>query len=156
MSRLGSSAPANLEILVVLLKEQEFGLRTHSIREIRGWAPVTPMPNSPSEVLGISNLRGTAIPIIDLSTKLGMGRVSVSERSAIVVVELNDMIVGLLVDGVSGMMTQPVAALQPLPPAAATYTDYSDGIIPHENALICYLNLEKIFPKEMAAAEYEF
>ena len=144
-----------LELLVVLLKDRQFGLRTHSIREIRGWAPVTPMPGSPPEILGISNLRGTAIPIVDLSIKLGMGPVAVTVRSAIVVIELGHLIIGLLVDGVSGMMSQPAAALQPVPPATAAYRDYADGILPHDQALICFLNMEKLFAESQDDFAFE-
>lgn len=142
-----------LELLVVELGGQAYGLRTQSIREIRGWSPVTPMPNAPPEMLGIGNLRGTAIPIIDLSVKLGMGAVTVAERSAIVVVALGDMLVGLLVDGVTGMMTVPGDALQPMPSAAALYSRAAEGIIPAGETLICFLNLEELFADSLASVE---
>lgn len=145
MSDAKASGSGPLELLVVILKGQEFGIRTHAIREIRGWTPVTPMPRAPAEMLGISNLRGTAIPIIDLSVKLGMPAVEVTERSAIVVAEINGAIVGLLVDGVSGMMSVPADALQPVPAATSVYARYADGIIPTETALICFLNLSQLF-----------
>jgi len=87
---------AYLEIVSFHLGEQEFCIDIMAIREIRGWAPVTPIPHSPYEVLGVMNLRGTVIPIVDLAVKLGMPAAQATERSAVVVTEVNGMTVGLL------------------------------------------------------------
>lgn len=65
-----------LEIIAFRLHDQEFCVKTTTIREIRGWAPSTPIPHAPPEVIGVMNLRGTVIPIIDLAHKLGMNRPS--------------------------------------------------------------------------------
>ena len=87
-----------LEIIAFRLHEQEFCVKTTTIREIRGWAPSTPIPHSPPDVIGVMNLRGTVIPIIDLAHKLGMKSTEANERSAIVVAEVHSMVVGLVVD----------------------------------------------------------
>lgn len=134
-----------LEILVIKLHGQEFCVRTTSIREIRGWTPVTPLPHAPYDVLGITNLRGSVIPIIDLSVKLGMAQTEATERSAIVVAEVNDLIIGLLVDGVSDIVTVPANILQPMPNATGVSADYSDGIIAQGASMICFLNLDRMF-----------
>src|ERR1700733_5858443 len=73
-----------LEIIAFRLHDQEFCVRTTTIREIRGWGPATPIPHAPSDVIGVMNLRGTVIPIIDLANKLGMRSTEPNERSAIV------------------------------------------------------------------------
>ena len=59
-----------LEIIAFRLNGQEFCVMTTAIREIRGWSPSTPMPHSPPEVLGVMNLRGSVIPVIDLARRL--------------------------------------------------------------------------------------
>lgn len=134
-----------LEIIAFRLHSQEFCVRTTSIREIRGWAPVTPLPHAPYEVIGVMNLRGTVIPIVDLAVKLGMPNTEVNERSAIVVADIKGMTVGLLVDRVSDIMTIPGNRLQPVPIAAGSSTAFSDGIIAHDTGMICFLNLERMF-----------
>ena len=68
----GTFGHETLEIIAFRLHDQEFCVKTTTIREIRGWAPSTPIPHSPADVLGVMNLRGTVIPIIDLAHKLGM------------------------------------------------------------------------------------
>jgi purine-binding chemotaxis protein CheW len=135
-----------LEIIAFMLGDQQFCVRTTSIREIRGWAPVTPLPHTPPEVAGVMNLRGTVIPIVDLSIKLGMPAKSATERSAIVVTTVKGRTIGLMVDRVSDILTVSVSELQPVPPAAGiAATGYAEGILTHDKQLICFLNLEAIF-----------
>ncbi|HBF28091.1 chemotaxis protein CheW [Rhizobium sp.] len=140
-----------LEIIAFRLHEQEFCVKTTSIREIRGWAPVTPIPHAPYEVIGVMNLRGTVIPIVDLAVKLGMAGTEANERSAIVVTDVNGMTIGLLVDGVSDILTVPLDRLQPLPQATGPSSSFSDGIIAQGQTMICFLNLERMFGDDDAA-----
>ncbi|WFS03466.1 chemotaxis protein CheW [Rhizobium tumorigenes] len=143
-----SANPAFLEILAFRLHGQEFCVRTTSIREIRGWAPVTPLPQAPDEVVGVINLRGTVIPIVDLAIKLGMDGTQANERSAIVVAEVSNGVVGLLVDAVSDILTVPADLLQPVPPATDIGADYSDGIIVQGADMVCFLNLDRMFVRD--------
>jgi purine-binding chemotaxis protein CheW len=135
-----------LEILAFRLGEQEFCVKTTAIREIRGWGPATPIPHAPADVVGVMNLRGTVIPIIDLALKLGMKTTVATERSAIVVAEINGTALGLVVDSVSDILTVDASLLQPVPNMNVPGgTSYSDGIIAQQNSMICFLNLERIF-----------
>lgn len=142
-----------LEIIAFRLNGQEFCVMTTTIREIRGWSPSTPLPHSPIEVLGIMNLRGSVIPIIDLSRKLGMPATKPNERSAIVVADVHSTVIGLLVDQVSDILSVRGEQIQPLPEVAASFDrGFSDGIITHDHGMICFLNLARMFkPGEMNA-----
>jgi purine-binding chemotaxis protein CheW len=71
------------EIIAFRLHDQEFCVRTTTIREIRGWGPATPVPHTPLDVMGVMNLRGSVIPIIDLAKKLGMKSAEPNERSVL-------------------------------------------------------------------------
>lgn len=129
-----------------MLHEQQFCVRTTSIREIRGWAPVTPLPHTPAEVLGVTNLRGAVIPIVDLAVKLGMTAARVSERSAIVVTSVQGRTIGLMVDRVSDILTVAAVDLQPIPLAAGlAAAGFAEGIFARDKDMICVLNLEAIF-----------
>jgi purine-binding chemotaxis protein CheW len=140
-----------LEIIAFRLHDQEFCVKTTTIREIRGWAPSTPIPHSPPEVIGVMNLRGSVIPIIDLAYKLGMRSTEANERSAIVVAEVHSMVIGMLVDRVSDILTVAGNQIQPVPEITASFDkSFSEGIIANENGMICFLNLAKMFrEKEM-------
>ena len=86
---------------------------TTTIREIRGWAPSTPIPHAPSHVLGVMNLRESVIPIVDLSSRLVMGRTVPNDRSAIVVADVHTIVLGLRVDEVWDILTVRVARYSP-------------------------------------------
>ena len=141
-----------LEILAFRLNDQEFCVRTIAIREIRGWGASTPIPHAPADVVGVMNLRGTVIPIVDLALKLGMRSTTPTERSAIVVAEINGVAMGLVVDSVSDILTIDAALLQPVPDMNVPGgTSYSDGIIAQQDGMICFLNLERMFEPEGGA-----
>jgi purine-binding chemotaxis protein CheW len=142
-----------LEIIAFHLHDQEFCVKTTTIREIRGWAPSTPIPHSPKDVVGVMNLRGTVIPIIDLAYKLGMQSTAANERSAIVVTEVKNMIIGMLVDKVSDILTIKSSDVQPAPEITTSFDKaFTDGIIARENGMICFLNLAKMFQDQEALA----
>lgn len=142
-----------IEIIAFRLHDQEFCVKTTTIREIRGWAPSTPIPHAPKEVIGVMNLRGTVIPIIDLAYKLGMPGTAANERSAIVVTEVKSMIIGMLVDRVSDILTIKSSEVQPAPEITTSFDkSFTDGIIARENGMICFLNLAKMFQDQEAVA----
>lgn len=137
---------ATFEIIAFRLHDQEFCVRTRTIREIRGWGPATPIPHAPADVIGVMNLRGTVMPIIDLANKLGMKSTEPNERSAIVVAEVHGMAMGLVVDRVSDILTIAENLLQPVPEISMSHgMRYADGIIAQPDGMICFLNLERMF-----------
>ncbi|RUM20410.1 purine-binding chemotaxis protein CheW [Rhizobium vallis] len=106
----------------------------------------SPVPHAPSDVLGVMNLRGSVIPIVDLARKLGMTVTAPNERSAIVVAEVHGTVLGLLVDQVSDILTVRGDQIQPVPEMATSFDrGFTDGIITHENGMICFLNLARMF-----------
>lgn len=136
----------NIDIIAFRLRDQEFCVKTTTIREIRGWAPSTPIPHAPPEVVGVMNLRGSIIPIIDLAYKLGMPGTEADQRSAIVVAEVHRMVIGLLVDRVSDILTVAASQINPVPQVAASASsNYAEGIITHGDSMICFLNLSRMF-----------
>ncbi|MGF0538124.1 chemotaxis protein CheW [Agrobacterium sp. ES01] len=146
---------ATLDIIAFTLGQQSFCIETTSVREIRGWALSTPMPHSSPEVLGVINLRGTVIPTIDLSRKLGMAAGITSERSAIVVVEVFGKPIGLQVEQVTDMISVTIDQLQPTPDLISSFErSYCEGVITHQSGMICFLNLQRMFAEgleELAA-----
>lgn len=149
----GANNGKMLEIIAFRLHSQQFCVRTTSIREIRGWGPATPLPHTSPDVLGVMNLRGIVIPIIDLARRLGMAKTAPNERSAIVVAEVHEMVIGLLVDGVSDILTVGEDLLQPVPEVSmSSAASYADGIITHQNAMICFLNLDRMFKQSETAS----
>lgn len=151
--QMSVGAGVMLEIIAFRLRDQEFCVRTTTIREIRGWGPATPVPHAPADVIGVMNLRGMVIPIIDLANKLGMKSTELNERSAIVVAEVHGVAIGLVVDRVSDILTISESLLQPVPEISMPPgMRYADGIIAQPEGMICFLNLERMFGKVEASA----
>lgn len=94
--------------LTFQLDEQEYGIGILQVKEINGLMEVTSVPRTPDFVKGVINLRGKVIPVIDLRLKFGMDEIESTERTCIIVVELNSkdgkVQMGLIVDAVSEVL----------------------------------------------------
>ena len=110
----------DVELLSFRIGEQEYCVDIMSVREIRGWTRATPLPYSPPHVKGVINLRGTVLPVVDLSVRLGMDPIDGVEQNVIVVVSVGNTTAGLLVDAVSDILTVPQDEMQPPPKSAPT------------------------------------
>ena len=105
---------SNFQIIIFRLcneeenKHENYGIPIDKVREIRPLESITVIPNSPSYVKGVMNLRGTIIPIIDLKKKLGFSKThSINSEMMILVVEIDSKLVGLLADGVDQVIKIP-------------------------------------------------
>lgn len=149
-----SASGTELEIISFYLGEQIFSVNIMSVREIRGWAPATPLAHSPSHVLGVINLRGTVIPVIDMALRLGLEAIVPTERSAIIVAEVREQLVGLLVENVSDMITVSTTQMQTVPEVGATAVQLmTTAIIALEKQMISHLDLDIVLHEitELAA-----
>ncbi|RUP10682.1 chemotaxis protein CheW [Hyphomicrobium sp.] len=136
-----------LEVLAFRTGNQDFGVEVVSVREIRGWTPATPLPHAPDFLRGVINLRGIVLPIVDLAVRLGFPQSEPTARHAIIVTQLKEQIVGLLVDGVSDILTIELEKIQPTPDLASNLArSYVRGVIPIEGRMIGLLDLGAVLP----------
>lgn len=109
--------------LTFTLGAEEYGVEVRRVREIVGMLPVTMVPNMPGHVMGVINLRGKVIPLIDLRRKLGLAAAEPNDRTCIVVVVLGpNAVLGLVVDAVSEVLTVRPADLDDTPDLASQST----------------------------------
>ena len=87
------------------LDEEVFGLEIRYVTEIIGMQPITKIPEVAEHIKGIINLRGKIIPVIDMRLKFAKEPISYNDRTCIVVVDTEDMVVGLIVDKVSEVLS---------------------------------------------------
>ncbi|KGM47718.1 chemotaxis protein CheW [Pseudooceanicola atlanticus] len=113
MNELASTQ--GLELLTFRVADQEYSLDIMSVREIRGWTRTTPMPHAPDYMRGVINLRGTVLPVMDLARRLNLPSRETTDRNVIIVVKLNGILTGLLVDAVSDIVAMSEDDLQPPP-----------------------------------------
>ena len=102
-----------------------FGIDVSAVREIRGWQQTTPLPNSAEHVLGVINLRGAIVPVIDLRRRLGLGPTELTRSSVVIVTDLGDRLIGVLADAVSDIVDVTETELQ----AAPAIQDNGDEIV---------------------------
>jgi purine-binding chemotaxis protein CheW len=154
MKETTSNRPAKVsELIAFNIGEQQFCLSTAAVREIRGWTAVTPLPHAPPFVLGVVNLRGVVLPIVDLAVRLGFPPSQPTARHAIIVAEVGNQVAGLLVDGVSDIFTADDAQIQPTPEIAAeTANLYLRGVIAMDGRLIGVIDIVNLLPATELAA----
>lgn len=142
------------KMLAMRVGEQELCIDVMMVREIRGWSPATPMPRTPPHVVGMVNLRGAVIPVIDLAARLGFTPSQAGVRHVIVVTEVGNQLIGFLVDGVTDTIEVTADQIQPTPDAASERAKaFVGGIVVRENRLIALLTLNELLtlPESVAA-----
>jgi purine-binding chemotaxis protein CheW len=107
-------APATQQLVMFSLADEDYGIAITRVQEIIHYEAPRPMPGSAPEVVGVINLRGRLIPVVNLRTRLGIGGV-VPEDAKVVITELGDTSVGLVVDEVREVMTIDLASTEPPP-----------------------------------------
>ncbi len=139
-----------LELISFEIADQEFCIDIRSVREIRGWTATTPVPQTPGYILGVINLRGSVIPVLDLRNRLGLGDTVASSRHVIVVIQEEDRVAGLLVDGVQETFQVDPGLMQP-PPAMDSFASerFVDAILPLEGRMLSRLVVSSLFPKDL-------
>jgi len=146
------TSDGQLELISFRIADQEFCLDIMAVREIRGWAPATPLPHSPAYVRGVINLRGAVLPILDLKARLGLGACEPSARSVIIVVHAGTRLVGLLVDAVSEILAADLATVQPTPNVGCdTVGRFVRGIIAQEDRMISWIAIDDVMPNDELA-----
>ena len=144
---------ADIEVISFEIGGQEFCIDIRSVREIRGWTPVTPMPQTADFILGVIILRGGVIPVIDLRIRLGLGRTAPPERHVIVVIQWEERVVGLLVDAVQESFRAAAASLQAPPEVGGPDEGrFVDAILAHEGRMISRLMVSTMLPPRRADA----
>lgn len=148
-----SNVSAGHELIIVEICRQKFAIDIMSVREIRGWCASTRLPQSPAHVLGMINLRGQVLPVIDFSSRLGLGDSEPNTASVVIVAEIGDRLVGLLVDAVCDILTLGDGMLQPPPEVgSARVQEFVRGVITTNDEIITLLALDTVIPPGEALA----
>lgn len=141
------------QFLTFSLSDQEFGIEILRVQEIKNYSRVTPIPNSPANVKGVMNLRGTVIPIVDLRATLGMPNADYDKFTVIIVVNIESRVVGLVVDAVSDVMDVNQSDIE-VPPSLVNDAGASvvSGIAKSGDRLISILNIGKLVSVDATTA----
>ncbi len=153
-------APA--KFLSFELGTETYGIDIGQVQEVRSYERATPLPNAPAWLLGVTNLRGTIVPIIDLRTRLGMAA-PFDARTVTAVLTLSTRCVGLVVDAVSDVVTLAPESIKPAPALEAhgnVDASFIQGIASVDDRMLILVDITALLSAEdaggalsMAAAE---
>ncbi|MGV8075275.1 MAG: chemotaxis protein CheW [Syntrophobacteraceae bacterium] len=137
------------KFLTFSLAGEEYGIAILKVKEIIGMMPVTLVPQTPSFVKGVINLRGKVIPVVDLRLKFGMEAIPYTERTCIIVVETagsgNSMMMGIVVDSVSEVANIKKDDIEETPQFGAKLnTDYISGMAKTNSEVKILLDIDRV------------
>jgi purine-binding chemotaxis protein CheW len=143
---MSSAATAGrTEFISFAIGDDQYGVDIMSVREIKGWSDITPLPNQPEYVRGVLNLRGTMVPIIDLRCRFGQGLTEATPLHVMIIVQVDERLVGLLADRVLDIVAAEGGAIQPVPEIAQTSgARFLSGLMTIDGAMIALINLESL------------
>lgn len=138
-----------LQLVTFSIGSEEFGVDILKVIEIIRTMEITKVPKAPAFVEGVINLRGLVIPIIDLRRRFGLENKAGDADTRIIVIEINGMSVGFVVDSVSEVLRIPVNTVEPAPPVVAGMdSDYISGVGKLEDRLLILLDLDKLLSSD--------
>ena len=138
-----------LQLVTFNLGSEEFALDILLVQEINRRVEITKVPKTPEFVEGVINLRGKIVPVLDLRKRFGLVGHEFTAQSRIIVVNIDNRVLGLLVDSVSEVLQIPAQTIEPPPPLVAGIdAAYIKGIGKFEDRLLILLDLGKILSKK--------
>lgn len=132
------------KFLTFRLGDESYGVEIERVQEIKGYSTVTPLPNCPSYVRGVLNLRGVIVPVVDLRKRFGMVDVDYTNRNAIIVLVTQGRLAGLLVDDVSDVIDVPRGEVHAPPIGVGSAANFVRGLARVGDGLMIQVDVEKV------------
>ncbi|MBN1165063.1 MAG: purine-binding chemotaxis protein CheW [Candidatus Krumholzibacteriota bacterium] len=141
--------PGYLRFVSFYLDDEWYGQDIQYIQEVNKVQNIAEVPGSPEFILGVINLRGNVIPVMDIRARLGLPTKEITKKSRVIVVELDGSQLGLLVDGVHHVLEIPHDELSHPPDVAMTDRNkFIQGIGQVDDKLMFFIDIKKIFQEE--------
>jgi len=152
MSAVAAAAPAvgahasGAEYLTFRLGAEEYGIDILRVQEIRSYEPPTRIANAPSHMLGVVNLRGVIVPVVDLRIKLGCASVEYNGLTVVIVLNVKGRVVGVVVDSVSDVLELPREQIRPAPEMTSSTVDtaFITGIASVGERMLILMDIEAL------------
>lgn len=137
------------QYLTFIMSGEEYGVDILAVQEIRGWEEPTTIPNAPSYIRGVINLRGTIVPIMDLRMRFGLRRVEYTQTTVVIILKFDgshgERVMGIVVDAVSDVYT--ISEGDTRKPPELTEDDNSDfikGLVNVNEKMVILLDVEEL------------
>ena len=133
------------EFLAFTLGSEEYGIDILKVQEIRGYGAVTRIANVPEYIKGVINLRGIIIPIVDMRIKFKLGEPTYDQFTVVIILNLNNRVLGMVVDSVSDVTTLTAEQVKPAPDMRGSFnTDYIIGLGTIEERMLILVDIAKL------------
>lgn len=144
------------QYLTFMLGNEEYGVEILRVQGIQGWDSATPIPNAPDYVLGVTNLRGSVVPIIDLRRRFDLVNRDFTPTTVVIVVRvespIQDRTVGMVVDGVSEVYSVAADDIQPAPEFGGDIdTEFIKGLSTVDDRMLILLEIDKLLNESVVS-----
>ncbi|MBS4189252.1 purine-binding chemotaxis protein CheW [Bacillus sp. FJAT-49705] len=140
---------SEIKLIVFQLNTKEYAIPVNQVRSIEKVEHITRVPHTDKFVKGVLNLRGVITPIIDLRSRFGLEESSYSDSTRVIIVGLNELEVGFIVDLANDVIDIPVNSIEPPPEVVGVKeAEYINGVAKVGKRLLILIDLEKILKIE--------
>ena len=144
-----ATTPGSQQVLTFVLGSETYGVDILRVQEIRGWSSVTKIPHAPPHVLGVLNLRGSIVPIVDMRMQFNLERAEYTAITVIIVLSVQSRAgrrdFGVVVDGVSDVVTVDQAQVKPAPDLGSrAATEHIRGLMPVSDRMVVLLDIDRL------------
>ena len=141
------------QYLTFTLGEEHYGVDILTVTEIRGWDSTTRLPNAPHYVLGVVNLRGVIVPILDLRLRFSLGQATYTPTTVVIILAIHDKqrdcTMGFVVDAVSDVINADSDSVKPYPDFAGSVAPrHIQGLVNVGTDVVTLLNVESLLTLE--------
>ena len=133
-----------LQLVVFCLEKEEYALPITKVQEINRLVPITRLPQTPSFMEGVINLRGRSIPVVDIRKRFELALTPYSDDTRIMVVDINGQTVGIIVDAVHEVIRLTSDSVEPPPPTFILDVQYIHGIGKVDDRLVILIDIDKV------------
>lgn len=137
------------KVIVFQLKDEEYAVPVDQVGSIERLQTITRVPQTAPFVKGVINLRGVVTPVIDLRVRFDIEETDYTEATRIIIVTIDEVEVGLIVDAANDVIDLPQQTIEPPPEVVGSIdVDYIDGVAKVDERLLILLNLQKVLTEQ--------
>ena len=146
---LAADMQEQMQCVTFTLEEETYGINVMQVQEVLREIEVAPVPGAPHYVLGIINLRGSVVSVIDARMRFGLAVKESTDLTRIIVIEVQQHIIGILVDSVAEVVDIKRSEIETAPNVGTSETSkYIDGVVSRGDKLLILVDLNKLLSTE--------
>lgn len=138
-----------LQYVTFLLMDETYGINVMQVQEVLRYSEIAPVPGAPSHVLGIINLRGNVVTVIDTRQRFGLMPADVTDNTRVVIIEVDKQVIGILVDAVSEVVYLNQSEIEKAPNVGTEEsTQFIQGVCHKDDRLLILVELDKMLTED--------